>query len=454
MFRLPKDTKITETILDDFLSKHQLEVNSRYSKLENAYLSQHDILNANKKEEWKPDNRIVVNFPKYIVDVTNGFFIGNPVKVTATDPAVTEYVNYLNKYNGQDDSNAEIAKICGIFGKGFVFNYANEYSELCTAYFTPKEAFIIYDDTIAKNKLFWVRVYEDNDKNKFGYICDKTSERNFSITGGVKWIDEWKTHGFAEVPAVEFVENEERQGVFEPVLTMVNAYNKAISEKANDNDAFSDAYMKIIGSKVDEDTAKFIRNNRIINIYNTDGDDSNIIVDFMAKPSNDAGQEHLLDRLERHIFQIGQSADVSDENFGTTSGIAMLYKMWATSNKGKTKERKFTSSLDQLYRILFSHPLSKVPADAWLQLEYKFTPNIPANLLEETQIATNLEGITSHKTQLKALSIVQNVEDELEAIEEENKPDESLTNKILGFGDNEESSAAEETQREKIKEGV
>ena len=33
---------------------------------------------------------------------------------------------------------------------------------------------------------------------------------------------------FEGVPATEYVENRERIGIFEPVLTMINAYNKAI----------------------------------------------------------------------------------------------------------------------------------------------------------------------------------------------------------------------------------
>jgi SPP1 family phage portal protein len=91
---------------------------------------------------------------------------------------------------------------------------------------------------------------------------------------------------------------------------------------------------------------------------------------------------------------------------------------------GKTKERKFTSGMNRRYKILFSSPLSKVPKDAWVQLHYTFTPNIPQNILEETEIAQNLEGVVSKKTQLKTLSIVDNVDEELERIEEENEPEE------------------------------
>jgi SPP1 family phage portal protein len=154
----------------------------------------------------------------------------------------------------------------------------------------------------------------------------------------------------------------------------------------------------------------------------------------MNKPESDTTQENYLDRLERLIFQISMVANISDENFGASSGIALKYKLQAMSNLAKTKERKFTSGMNRRYKLLFSHPLSKVPADAWVQLHYKFTPNFPANLLEEAQIAAHLEGIVSQETQLKVISVVDDVQGELEKIEEENKPPERTVVDDMMFG--------------------
>ena len=124
-------------------------------------------------------------------------------------------------------------------------------------------------------------------------------------------------------------------------------------------------------------------------------------------------------------------ANISDENFGASTGIALKYKLQAMSNLEKTKERKFSSGMNRRYKILFGHPASKVPADSWVQLHYQFTPNIPANLLEEAQIAAQMEGITSHETQLRVLSVVDNVKDELDKIEEENKaPSETVVDRL------------------------
>lgn len=452
MFRLSKDTEMTEALLTEFLNEHAKEVEDRYKKLLAAYESDHDILHQPAKKNGKPDNRIVVNFPKYIVDTMNGFFIGNPIKVVADDTAVAKYVDYLDQYNDQDDNNAELSKIMSIFGKGYEMYFTDEEAALCITYLTPIESFMIFDDSILERPLYFVRRYTDRENIEWGSISNEYGVRYFKITGGVQYIDDWTPHYFPGVPATEYTENAEKQGIFEPVLSMVNAYNKALSEKANDVDYFADAYLKILGALLDETQLAHIRDNRIINFEGTDLE--KLIVEFMDKPDGDSTQENLLNRLEKLIFHISMVANISDENFGAATGIALKYKLQAMSNLEKTKERKFTSGMNRRYKLLFGHPASKVQKDDWVQLHYQFTPNFPANLLEEVQIAAQMEGITSHETQLKVISVVDDVQGELDKIEEENTPAEStivdqmMFTHVDGFGDNAKQPETNEEQRQ------
>ena len=46
---------------------------------------------------------------------------------------------------------------------------------------------------------------------------------------------------------IEFILNDSRTGIFEGVVSLINAMNKATSEKANDVDYFADAYLAITG---------------------------------------------------------------------------------------------------------------------------------------------------------------------------------------------------------------
>ena len=78
--------------------------------------------------------------------------------------------------------------------------------------------------------------------------------------------------------------------------------------------------------------------------------------------------------------------------------------------------------MNRRYRLFFGHPAAKgkVKADDWTELTYQFTPNIPSNVLEEAQTAAQLSGIVSQETQLKILSVVDNVKEEIERMDGEN----------------------------------
>lgn len=441
LFRLPSEEELTDNKLNEFIAKHDAECAFRFKRLKDAYETDYQIFHQKPKPNYKPDNRIAVNFAKYTVDTFNGFFIGNPIKISVDDDAtdnIKKYVEFLDQYNDQDDNNAELSKICCIYGKGYEMYYVDELGNIGITYLTPFDAFMIYDDSVLCRERYFVRLYIDSNDVLHGSVSDAEKVRWFTQKGKLIWEEEEKIHGFDGVPATEYVENKERTCIFEPAMSMIDAYNKAISEKANDVDYFADAYMKILGAALGDDEMKYIRDNRIINF---DGDANQLVVDFLQKPNGDTTQEHLIDRLEKLIFQISMVANISDENFGTSSGIAMKYKLQGMSNLAKTKERKFTSGMNRRYKLIFSNPISAVSGvkeDDWVKLHYHFTPNIPSNVLEESQIAGNLEGIVSQETQLGVLSVVDNVQNEMKKIENEQekaKTDPVMTQMFGGAGD-------------------
>lgn len=420
LITLSEDRELTPSALSELLTEHKNLVNERYLKLKNSYIGDYPILHASDKENYKPDNRIVVNFAKYIVDTMNGFFIGIPIKVNSKDEKVAEYLTLLDQYNDQEDNNAELARICSIYGKGYEIYYNDENAQVAITYLSPLEGFMVYDETVLQKPRYFVSYAIDSENIMHGEIRDESKIIKFTDKGNLHFEEEI-LHNFDGIPATEFIENEERMSIFEPCWSMINAYNKAISEKANDVDYFADAYLKIIGPSLDEGTLNSIRDNRIINLETSEAEKA--VVDFMEKPNADATQENLINRLERLIFQNSMVANINDENFGTSSGIALKYKLLSMSNLAKTKERKFTSGMNNRYKVIFSNPINSMNSDDWLKVDYKFTLNFPANLQEEAQIASQLSGIVSQETQLSVLSVVSNIKEELERIENEGNDD-------------------------------
>lgn len=437
IYRISQGTEMTTDLLYKYITIHKGDVARRDRLLQNAYENKYKIFALPPKMDGKPDNRIAVNYAKYITDTFNGFFCGIPVKVTSEDEEVAEYVDYLNKTNDGDNTNAEISKMSDITGSSFEMYYTKENSEVGITYLSSLEAFMLVDDSILERPMYFIRYYIGADRKEHGSYSDDRIVRHFyREDGNYYWDDEPQIHGFQYVPAVEYISNDERMGLFQSAMPAIDAYNKALSEKANDVDYFADAYMKIIGPKVDEADTFTIRRNRIVNFEGDLTEGGTPIVDFMQKPSADTTQENLLNRLQDDIFLQSMVANISDENFGNSSGIALRYKLEAMSNLFTAKARRFTSSMYQRYKVIFSNPIAQmngVGKDDWALIDIKFTANYPANLESEADVATKLEGVVSKETQLKVLSVVDNVQDEIARLEEEQTP--AVVDQVWGSPD-------------------
>lgn len=415
LFTMARGDEITTVVLDKFIRLHQ-QVIGRYDYLFNMYINHPEIFETPKKAQFKPDNRLAVAFPKYMVDTFGGYFNGIPIKKTHENEGYLDAITRFDSANDMEDEESELFKLACIYGHSFEYIYQSEQTETKSIYVSPKEMFIVYDNSIEQRPLFAVYYGRENDKTVGVLIeADKISDFK-SNTAGFE-LSNVRINAYGKIPVVEFMLNDERQGLFEPVISLINSYNKVMSEKANDVDYFADAYMKILGTQLDEKSIERIKDNRIINLHGLDA--SKIIVEFMDKPDSDAQTEHLLDRTERLIYATSMTANISDENFGNASGTSLAYKLQAMSNLALSVQRKFQSSLSRRYE-LFSSLRTNVPEtmkDEWQNIEYKFTRNEPKNILEEVQTAAQLMGITSEETALSVLSIVSDTKTEIEKIE-------------------------------------
>lgn len=419
IFTFSKEEDITPKVVNDFIDKHRRGLH-RYERLNNMYLGQYDILLKEQKAKYKPDNRLVVNYAKYLTDTFNGYFIGVPIQTSVEDSDLNASITEFRRLNSIDDIEAEVSKDADIYGHGFEYLYQDEEANTRVTYVSPTNAFIVYDDTIAREPLFGV-YYQLDGSNIRGELLTKNEKITLSGTlADIKFIDEYE-HFYGDVPLIEYAENEERKGVFESVETLINTLNKVLSEKANDVDYFSDAYLKILGADLDEETLKALRDNRVINLSGLNSE--KVVVDFLDKPNADETQENLIDRLVDFIYQISMIANINDDTFNSrTSGVALQYKLLPMSNLAMTKERKFKASMMRRYKMIFNLP-TNVPAnkkDDYINIKMVFTRNVPNNIRDEVETAKGLASLTSQQTALSVLSVVDSPIEEIERMEKEN----------------------------------
>lgn len=418
IFRITDSKELTDDLLMKYIRMNDSKTNTRYKPLWNAYQNDYPIYHQKDKPSWRPDWRASVNFARYIVDTFEGFFLGVPLKISSEDETVQEYIDELEAMTDGEDLNAELSSIVSIFGRGYRLTFVDEDGEIGSAYLDPMEAFAIYNESITPKMRYFVRTYTDSDKVKRGSISDESTVRYFKLEGGSVVWEEEHAHGFDGVPAVEFIQNRARRGIFEDCLPMINAMNKTLSEKINDVDYYADTYLKVLGARLDEQAIKFMRESRVVNFAGKDG--QSVIVEFMQKPSGDTTQEHLLDRIERLIFEIAMVCNISDNTFATSSGIALKWKMTPMINLAANKWRKFHHGLNVYYKLVCSNPVTPLEKDDWTKLDILHQLNYPANIAEEASIAQTLSGVTSRETQLKVLpDVVDDVQAEMERIKKE-----------------------------------
>ena len=451
VFIFPVDTAITGDDITNFISANDELARRKYLPAKKMYLGKHKILHEDAKDHG-PDNRLVGNLAHYIVGTYSGFYIGIPPKITLDNTQDNTALQEWNDTNSVQDKLSEISKQAAIYGRALAFLYQDEDSNTCIAYSSPINSFIVYDDTVAHKAIAFVMYWHDEDNNLTGKVYLKDGIYSLDM---VRFEGTAGFNPFSEIPAVEFFMNTERQGIFENVETLIDALDKVLSQKANQNEYFDNAYLVIRGMSLPEDddgNPKLDLNGNQI-IYSPDADSTNGVAEFLTKPDGDAIQEHLIDRLISMIYQISMVANLNDEAFsGNSSGVALQYKLLPMRNLAANQDRKFTQSLRSLYKIAFSVGtiLPESKADEWQKLNFAFSRNLPENITDEADAASKLKGLVSDQTMLSTLSFVDDPKAEMKRIADEtakkakdaaaNSPSSPDFQKLLNGGGNDDNN--------------
>lgn len=425
-----KDLVADVELLKSYIKKHDSLVSGRFKILGDAYACRPAILdytkNPKKQAEHKPDHRVSANFPRYIVDTYCGFSRGIPVSVSVSDNNETEnheelaeFVRELIESNDLDDVNTELHRMKCIYGESYQLAYVGEMGEVETVAVSPLDSFPVYDNSIKPKLRYFVRTYVDEDNKTHGTISDDTYVYYFDMNSGEIVFTDSRPHGFGSVPVIVYTMNNDRIGLIEVVLSLADKYDKTLSEKMNDVDSFADAILSIRGATLSRDQVADLRDRRIINIGGPDG--ANSAVEFLARPSGDATQENFLERVERLIFTVSMVCNVADDNFATSSGIALKMKMQPMANLAAGDWRRDQASMKAFWRLVCANPVTSLQADDWKLLKFQNDLNYPDNSTDAADLATKLDGVISHRTQLEILpaSVVPDVDEELKRIEEE-----------------------------------
>ena len=400
-------------------------LNSTYRTLDNYYAGKHKIVYKQKYNANDPNNKIANNMCKYITDSMVGYFVGDPIKYNSQNDEYMEKIQNVLEYNDEQDENTEIAKKASIHGDCFEILYIDEDANIRFTKVPANEGILIRDSGGEDNYLGFIRIIRSYTKRKVEILKLEfsTSESTWyfeSRAGGSLQLKDIVDHYWKDVPVVEFVNNEERIGDFEGIISIVDAYNTVQSNTANLFQYNDEALMKI--SKLGDVTTTDIQEMRKKGaIILDDGGD----VSWMLKEINDTALENYKNRLVSDMHLFSSVPNMTDSAFASNlSGVAISYKMWSMDQVIAIKERKFKKSLQRRIELI-TNILNLFGGNYdYRDINVVFNRNRPQNKLENAQIAQMISPFISHQTLLSKLDDIENVQEELENIKEENEDEE------------------------------
>jgi SPP1 family phage portal protein len=440
--------KITPAILQDAFLSSESERNFKRGLFHRYKCEKLNIFNSVTEGFFKNiNNKIHNDFRGTIVKSFVGYVFGNPVKYSLKPEMYyggfdskefkdsLEFFEFFlddNDFVNLDLESATNISICGnaariIYisdGSGF-----KNYPRYKIKNINPQECVFIYNPST--NELdYTFRFYKIKNVNIFNLtktesivaeVYDRVSI-NYYISDdvGKSWrvFSEEVVHNFGFVPLFEIKNNSTNSGDFQNVESLINAYDKAISDNQNEIEALRNTYLISKGTILSgREELEKIKQTGVFNLQENDE------ISFLSKNTNSQQIEHQLELLRKNIFRFSSCIDVYDETFLTSgsSGIARQWAMLPFENTAKIKESYFKSALTYQFNGL-STLWQKVGLKIDLsKISITFSRNIPKDLSSEADLAQKLSGIVSKRTVLENLSLIENADDELARIEDEKK---------------------------------
>ena len=383
--------RFSTKFLNDLVDTHVNKIAPRYVKFQKLYEGKHKIQNRPRKDKNKPNNKLVNDFFGQTIDNTVGYFLGNPIVLNYTEPkkdkapveadpadvgvdlteledtAVQDELDKICSDNDKDDLFIEWGKEAMIKGLSHILVYQDEESHTKMMRVSPEDLIIVYKNSSTKEPAYKIRLYdidtEDTKKTThYAEVYSPTKIETFkcvddgscATTGKGKarqfasyeFVEE-KSHIFGRIPIITVYNNEEQMSDLEKIETLVNDYDKVLSDVSNEFEAFRNAYLMLKNLVAGNDSIQKLKDEGIVEVMEN-GD-----MKFITKEIQTEALENHLNRLEKNIHKFSAVPDLSDENFaGNLSGVAIRFKLFGLETKCIIKERKMEKAIKELVRVL------------------------------------------------------------------------------------------------------
>ena len=382
---------------------------TKYTINEDYFYGKHKILQRTFDDKSKPNNQVMCNIPKYIVQVRTGFFSSSPLTLESENPEYLKDIRKVLEYNDFKQIFNQLDTYCSIYGHSFLVMYMNEEGRIAFTAQNPTDWIYVRDNSLEQKPKFAIRYYAwwDDVENMQMYDIELYTDKEIINYEGspvdLKEVSR-RPHYFNGLPVIEFMENESRQGAYENVISLIDTYELMLSDTANTINYFSDCYLVLTGMQETqaEDIAR-MKNDRVLLV--PEGCEAS----FLTKNVSENYNENMLKRLQEQIFVVACTPLLSDSSFSSnSSGVAIQFKLFSMEKSVQLKENIFRAGFNRMFNLIkdminLYERKSYTEDDKIIQT---FTRSLPMDLSALADSISKLNGVVSRRTLMSQLDFV------------------------------------------------
>lgn len=404
---------VTVELVQKIIHKHQYNA-TRNRKLYDRYKTIQDGLPIFKRTPRFVDdtnainNKINNDFFGEIVDFKTGYFAGTAPKYgyAHTEEAETEtggeeaieaaskLISDFAARSNMRDVNLEVTKGATIYGYAgrliFIDPDGNE-----RAMFIPGYETIVLSSTSVSEPEYAVRYFSTKNLNgnTVWHVEFYDSENIYYFKGGLSNLSPdvdrlggaVEPHLFDYCPLQIIPNNGEMLGDAEKVIALIDDYDKNVSDNSNEIEGFVHALMVLENVPADDDVLTRAQHTGAIAIKSNPNKPSSVY--YLTKDINDSFTEHHMERLKDNIYRFSKTPNMTDDAFGTASGISLKFKLHGLDTKCDMFESKFQTADTYMFKVLASSWAKKGQKLDYLQCTAEYTRSFPLDELQEAQTA-------------------------------------------------------------------
>ena len=401
------DSENIRDVLEKALQIHNLN-RIRIEYLWNYYKGNQPVYNRIKEIREEINNKVCENRAFEIVSWKDGYFLEEPIQYVAT--GVDDNLDALNTLNDwMRDADKETADlelvnwlhICGVAYR--ITNSTKKEREPKEAPFytyslDPRDTFVVYSSRIVGNPPIMCCKYTVTEDGEAIYSC-YTPTMYYELTGNGEIanaelnITKSEPNMLKALPIVEYIANTARLGVFETVLSLLDAINEVDSDRCDAVDQFVQSIMLFHNVDVDDETLRKVKELGAL-AYADINDNRKGEVKYITAELNQTQTQTLIDHMYQAVLQIVGMPSQGDGNSSDSSnnGAVTMKNGWQSAEtRAKAMGRLFKKSEKQFLKLVLTIAGDMEPLDLSLsQIDVYFPRRNYDNISTKANVLSTL----------------------------------------------------------------